>query len=111
MKKLKIWKKPTTSKKMDSELANDLGNVRVAELEVDTSDVAHELVYELETPNVDAVVGEMGPPNTYTGYKECVSANPRSETTTLASLSALNLTPNEIAQIEQQISDVEVEDM
>ena len=110
MKKLKIWKKPTTSKKMDSELANDLGNVRVAELEVNTSDVAHELVDELETPYVDAVVGEMGPPNTYTGYKECVSANPRSETTTLASLSALNLTPNEIAQIEQQISDIEVED-
>ncbi|XP_057535392.1 uncharacterized protein LOC130813573 [Amaranthus tricolor] len=95
---------------MDSELANDLGNVRVAELEVDTSDVAHKLVYQLETPNVDAVVGEMGPPNTYTGYKECVSANPRSETTTLASLSALNLTPNEIAQIENQISDIEVED-
>ena len=54
MKKLKVWKKPSTSKKMDSELANDLGNVRVAELEVNTSDVAHELVDELETPYVDA---------------------------------------------------------
>ena len=95
MKKLKIWKKPTTSKKMHSELATELGNVRVDELEVDTSDVAHEVVDELETPNVDAVVGQMGPPNTYTGYKECVSANPRSKTTTSAAISSLNLTTNE----------------
>ncbi|XP_057522472.1 uncharacterized protein LOC130802471 [Amaranthus tricolor] len=51
---------------MHSELATELGNVRVDEVEVDTSDVAHEVVDELETPNVDAVVGQMGPPNTYT---------------------------------------------
>ena len=71
MKKLKIWKKTSCSKKKHSELATKLGNVTVDEVELERSDVAHEVVDELERANVDLDVGQMGPPNTYTGYKEC----------------------------------------
>ena len=76
MKKLKIWKKASSSKKKHSELATNLGNVRVDEVELERSDVAHEVVDELERANVDVDVGQMGPPSTYRGYKECLSANP-----------------------------------
>ena len=56
MKKLKIWKKASTSKMQHSELAIELGNVRVDEVEVERSDVAHEVVDELEIANVDVDV-------------------------------------------------------
>ena len=83
-----------------SELATELGNVRVDEVELERSNVAHEVVDELERANVDVDVGQMGPPNTYTGYKECVSANPRSKTNNSAAISTLNLTPIERSRIQ-----------
>ncbi|XP_057540754.1 uncharacterized protein LOC130818607 [Amaranthus tricolor] len=90
-----------------SELATELGNVRVDEVELERSDVAHEVVDELERANVDVDVGQMGPPNTYTGYKECVSANPRFKTNNSAAISTLNLTPIERGHIQQELCDFE----
>ncbi|XP_057532847.1 uncharacterized protein LOC130810730 [Amaranthus tricolor] len=90
-----------------SELAIELGNVRVDEVEVERSDVAHEVVDELERANVDVDVGKMGPPNTYTGYKECVSANPRCKTNNSAAISTLNPTPIERGDTQQELADFE----
>ena len=50
---MKIWKKASSSKMQHSKL----GNVRVDEVELERSDVAHEVVDELERANVDVDVG------------------------------------------------------
>ena len=102
MKKLKIRKTTSKSKKKESELATEVGNVRVDEVEIERSDMAHKAVDELERANVDVDVGQKGPPITNTSYKESLSANPRSKTDNSAAISTLNLTANERAHIEQQ---------
>ena len=48
MKKLKIWKKASTSKMQHSELATELVNVRTDEVELERYDVAHEVVDDLK---------------------------------------------------------------
>ena len=104
MKKLKIRKKASKSKK-ESELATEVGNVKVDEVEIERSDVAYKVVDELERANVDVDVGQKGPPITDTGYKESLSANPRSKTDNSTAISTLNLTANERAHKEQQVPD------
>ena len=100
MKKLKIWKKASKSKKKDSKLATEVGNIRVDEVEIERFDVSHKVVDELERANVDVDV--KGPPITDSGYKKSLSANPRSKIDNSAAISTLNLTANERAHIEQQ---------
>ncbi|XP_057516149.1 uncharacterized protein LOC130797526 [Amaranthus tricolor] len=91
-----------------SELANELVNVRTDEVELERNDVAHEVMDDLERANIVVDVGEMGPPNTYTGYKECLSVNPRSKTNNSDAISTLKLTPIERGlTLQQQLSDFE----
>ena len=78
MQKLKIRKKASKLKKKGSELATEVDNVRIVrvdEVEIERSDLAHKVVDELERTNVDVDVGEKGPPTTDTGFKESLSAN------------------------------------
>ena len=64
---------------MATEVGN-VGTVRVDEVEIESSDVAYKVVDELERANVDVDVGKKGPPITDMGFKESLSANPRSKT-------------------------------
>ena len=105
MKKLKIRKTTSKSKKKESELATEVGNVRVDEVEIERSNVANKVANDLERANVDVDVGQKEPPIIGTGYKESLSANPRSKTDNSAAIFTLNLTANERAHIEQQVLD------
>ena len=94
---MKIRKKAIKLKKKGSELAiegGNVGTVRVDEMEIERSDVADKVVDELKRANVDVDVGEKGPPVTNMGFKESLSANPRSKTEKSDVISTLNLTTN-----------------
>ena len=85
----------------------NVGTVRVDEVGIERADVANKIVDELERANLDVDVGEKGPPVTDMGFKESLSANPRSKTNNSAAISTLNLTPNERGHKEQQVCDFE----
>ena len=92
-------------KNKGSELATEVGNVgtvRVDEVEIERANVTDKVVDELERANADVDVGEKGPPVKDMGFKESLSANPRSKTENSVVISTLNLTANERAHIEEE---------